>query len=122
MSFRETIYKSRDNTISLAIEQGDELLSASNVTRCRLVFKRDGQANINVDSATGGQAGAFDFGQNEIVRGQNTRLLVLKLGALATSIPIPDGLYEIDVYLYDVVNTNGAFFDTLVARVRGGDT
>lgn len=120
--FRETIYKSRDNTISLAIEQGDELVSAAQVTRARLVFKRDGQSNIVVDSATGGQASAFDFASSEIVRGQNMRLLVLKLGTLATNIPIPDGLYEIDVYLYDSVNTNGAFFDTLAARVRGGDT
>ena len=117
--YRETIYKGRQNVISLAIDQGGELQSAAQVTRCQLVFKRSGQSNITIDSNT--TPLAFSFDTIDAVRGQATRLLELELGPIANSTPIPDGLYSVDVYLFDPFNTSGVFWDTLTVEVRTGD-
>lgn len=116
--YRETIFKGRDNAISLAIEQGEAVLSAGQVTRAHLVLKRQGQADITVDSTT--DAAVFGFAGTEVVQGRLTRLLDIKLGLKAAALPIPDGLYQIDVYLYDTTNTNGLYWDTIAAQIRAG--
>lgn len=113
--YRETIYKTRDNVISFALDEGSELQSASGITKCKLAFKRDGQADVILDSSV--DTGFFTKDQ-ESVNGQRVSVLSFKLGPIAQSKPIADGIYNVEVYLYDAVNTNGVFWDSFPALVR----
>lgn len=118
-SYRETIYRGRDNEIVLALEQGGRLVDASGVTRCQLVFKRPGASDVKIDSST--DAAYFQFQQRHTVRGERIGILIFNLGAVSSE-TLPDGLYDVDAYLYDAVNDDGVFWSSIEMLVRTGDT
>lgn len=117
-NYRETVYRGRDNKITLALDDGGRILDAGGVTRCQLVFKQEGVSDFLVDSEDNGEM--FDFDQQDVVRGVRLGVLVLKLGTLDAE-DVPDGLYKVDVYLFDSVNTNAAYWDSIEVLVRDGD-
>lgn len=116
--YRETIYRGRDNEIVFALEQGGVVLDARGVTRAQLSFQQDGEEVFMLDSAD--SPTFFDFQQTEAVRGLKTGVLVLKLGETLEG-DVPDGLYDVRLYLFDAVNDDGVFWDTIEFEVRGGD-
>lgn len=115
-SYRETVHLGRDNEITLALAQGDTVLSASGVTRCLLVCKRPGLSDIRIDSQA--LPALFDLNDSAPVNGRATGILVLKLGGSLTLVP---ALYDVDVYLYDAHNNDGVFWDTFEMLVKDGD-
>lgn len=117
-SYRETLYRGRDNEIVLALEQGARVVDASGVTRCQLVFKQPGVADVTVDSASA--ASYFSFQEQHPVRGERVGVLVFNLGGISAG-TLPDGLYDVDVYLFDAVNDDGVFWDSIEILVRDGD-
>jgi hypothetical protein len=117
-TYRETVYRGRDNEILLALEQNSSIIDASGITRVQLAFKQPGAEDETVDSQE--TPALFEFGQNAIVRGSRVGVLVLKLGELDDD-AVPDGLYDVDVYLFDAQNDDGVFWDTIEVLVRDGD-
>ena len=116
--YRETIYRSRDNQIVFALEQGDQVIDASGITRAQLSFKQEGAEIYLLDSQSA--AALFDFTQKETVRGIKVGVLVFKFGAI-TEGNLPDGLYDVDLYLYDAANDGGLHWSTVEMVVKDGD-
>jgi hypothetical protein len=117
-NYRETVYRGRDNEIRLALEQDGRVIDAAGVTRVQLVFKQPGAADATVDSSI--EPAMFEFGEQDMVRGQRVGVLTLKLGELDDN-DVPDGLYEVAVYLFDAENDDGVFWDSIEVEVRDGD-
>ncbi len=101
-------YPDRDDKVFWAIQSDEALESVTGVTRCVLVFKKDDENDVIIDSEVA--TGSFNLADTTIVRGQLVKAIswnpsvVLSFGRFTVI-----GIWKADVYLYDDVHTDGVF-------------
>jgi hypothetical protein len=103
----ETIYKNRDNVISVELRSNGAAQIINNVTRITLEF---GGETLSSATAT---TGAFDY----TTYGATGRL-DMKLGHEASVKTMRNGQYKARLTVYDSSYTNGRHWDDLIIEVK----
>ena len=103
----ETIYKNRDNPISVELRSNGVAQAINNVTKITLEF---GGETLSSATAT---TGAFDY----TTYGATGRL-DMKLGHEASVKTMRSGQYKARLTLFDITYTNGRVWDDLIIEVK----
>jgi hypothetical protein len=103
----ETIYKNRDNPISVELRSNGVAQAINSVTKITLEF---GGETLSSTTAT---TGAFDY----TTYGATGRL-DMKLGHEASVKTMRSGQYKARLTLFDITYTNGRVWDDLIIEVK----
>lgn len=110
------IVRGRDSPIDIPLLLDGRLVPSDGVTRCDLVFKREGAVDFTFSSALAAHAAFFSLQASETLDGISLRIIRVNLRAMPS--PPLDGRYKVDVFLWDADFTNGRLWGTLDVEVR----
>ena len=108
------VVRGRDSLIDLPLLQDGELALSDGITRCDLVFRREGVADFTISSST--QPSWFALQQPVVIDGITLSIIRANLRSIGQ--PPADGRYRVDVYLWDTENVNGRLWSTIDVEVR----
>lgn len=114
-SLMSVIVRGRDSPIDIPLTVDGKLVPSDGITRCDLVFKREGVTDITFSSATVG-AVTFALQTSEVIDGITLRIIRANFRNVPT--PPADGRYKVDVFLWDADFPNGRFWGTLDVEIR----
>lgn len=108
------ITRGKDSPLELPVTVDGQLVDSDGITRCDLVFRRQGVADLKIDSAT--NPTWFTLQKAETIDGLSINIVYANLRQVAD--PPANGIYAVDVYLYDADFANGRLWGTIDAEVR----
>lgn len=106
--------RGKDSIIEIVIQDEGKAVDSTQVTRCDLVFKRSGVADISFSSSV--DASWFTLSDPEEVDGLDVNVIEINLRQLPD--PPAAGRYRVDVHLWDSEYVNGRFWGTIDVEVR----
>ena len=108
------VVRGKDSHIDIPLLQDGELVPSDGITRCDLVFRREGVADLTISSSN--NPIWFTLQQPAVIDGINLVTVRANLRDLPT--PPTDGKYRVDVYLWDFEAQNGRLWGTIDVEVR----
>lgn len=105
------VTKGSNSPFSIALRENGAVVSSASVTRCDLVFKRPGAATVNLSSSVHGAW--FTLQKDATVDGRDTK--VIRIDLKDTTLAV--GRYEVDIYVFDAVNTAGRYAGTIDVEI-----
>ena len=118
MTLARNIYhvtKASNSPFPIALREDGLLVSSVGVTRCDLIFKKPGAASVNVSSSE--DSTWFDLQHETVIDGIDTQVIRVDLNDTA----LDPGRYEVDVYVFDAVNTDGIFTGTIDVEINAAN-
>lgn len=109
------VVRGKDSLIDLPLTEDGALVSSDGITRCDLVFRREGVASVAFSSSSS-QASWFVLQQDTVLDGVAVKVVRVNLRQIPAT-PV-DGRYKVDVFLWDADFTNGRLWATLDVEVR----
>lgn len=108
------VVRGSDSIVEIPLVEDGTLVPSSGVTRCDLVFKRPGVADVAFSSSV--TPTWFDLQSSDVIDGITLSIIRVNLGQIPT--PPADGRYKVDVFIYDADFINGRLWGTLDFEVR----
>lgn len=110
------IVRGKDSPLDIPLTEDGGLVPSDGITRCDLVFRREGVADVTISSASPVQSTWFSLQEPVEIEGRELTIVRVNLRSIPT--PPTDGRYRVDVYLYDVDFLAGRYWGTIDIEIR----
>ncbi len=95
-----------------------KLIPSDGITRCDLVFRREGAADLTISSASPSQLSWFALQKIEVIDGVELPIVSVNLRNIPT--PPANGRYKVGVFLWDEESPNGRLWGTIDIEIQAG--
>ena len=106
--------ESRNEIVNWPLVGAEALKNTTGITRCRMIFSKDGLADVTIDSNN--LPLAFNFTGQRVINGKLTQVMRWRPGMIVQGYFTDFVVWTGRVFLYDSTHADGAYFGEFLMR------